>query len=150
MAKKDEPAPVARIMKALTHAIITQVMVRLCDLDRTPSIYSHRDPGIYVYKPDDENNRAKFMVESLVAEGQKAPIAFADINGVKVVLGGHRRQAGLWTAVELQIPGFHPEMEILALQVVSDDPLDYLEFSITDNAVRRISPTMRKSGRPKS
>jgi hypothetical protein len=138
MGKAKAPPPVAEVLALESKAVSKPTKVRLCDLDLTPSIYSHRDPAIYLYKADEADNQAKALIESLIVAGQKVPVAYCIENGKKLLLCGWRRVEAMKSAIQLQLDPqrFHAEMEIDALEVASADPRDILEWSVADNEIR--------------
>jgi ParB-like chromosome segregation protein Spo0J len=107
-------------------------------LDRSPSIYAHRNVEIYKYKPDEDNNKAGKLIDSLHVSGQQTPITYVVVDGQKKILCGWRRVEALWAAIEAQVDPklFFPEMELTAVEVESSDPNDLLEISVADNEVR--------------
>jgi hypothetical protein len=138
-AKGGVPPPVAEVLTLESKATCKPTRIKLSDLDLTPSIYSHRDASIYLYKADDVDNLARKLIESLIISGQKVPVAYCIEDGKKLLLCGWRRVEAMKSAIQLQLDPerFHAEMEIDALEISSQDPRDLLEWSITDNEVRQ-------------
>jgi ParB-like chromosome segregation protein Spo0J len=135
---KSAPPPVAEVLTLESKATCKPTKIKISDLDTAPSIYSHRDPSIYVYKGDDDANQAKRLIESLIVAGQKSPIAFCIVGDKKVIICGHRRLEAIKTIIETKLDPerFHAAMEIDAVQVESSDPRDLMEWSLVDNEVR--------------
>jgi ParB-like chromosome segregation protein Spo0J len=127
---KDKEAPV--VAKRETQAEIRPTRVRLSELVLQPERYSHRR------KIEFSSARLKALKDSIVSEGLQVPIEFyRDAKGRLVVLKGHRRVTALRLLAADNTPGFTPDMEIDALEVINGTADDYLLRSVLDNTNRQ-------------
>lgn len=111
-----------------------QVTVRLNLLVLDPDRFCHRL----------EKANIPGLARSLAAEGQGTPLKFfTDAKGKKVLLGGYRRYDALQWNIEHGVPGFTPDMEVDAIEILEATPQDLVAISITDNQREDLTPFER-------
>ncbi len=127
MAKSTQPEVVERQTAATTK----RTQVRLDEIVVQKDRYCHRE--------DDALTEAnlKPLMDSLVSEGLQVPIEICtDSKGQKVLIKGHRRVKSCQILEGKKMPGFTPDMELEALEVVDATAEDLLVRSIADNELR--------------
>ena len=125
----------SEIASRQTNATTRRIKVRLDKIKVNLDRYCHRD------RAELSEESLQGMCESLVREnGIQVPIeVYIDPHGPpdeSELIKGHRRVFGSRYNAAKNVPGFKPDMELDALEVVESTPVDRLIRSIADNEVR--------------
>ena len=105
--------------------------IRLDEIDRGNLQFSCRDPKYLAeeYLQD--------LIASIQKEGMQVPIEFVRLGGKIVLTKGQRRVAACVVLARKQVPRFHNDMELDAIEVLETSHTELLVRSVLDNTIRK-------------